>query len=247
MHKIKDHPNMNELIRKITPAIEFLIVLLIGFGLLIYSSTRGFFIINSNYEHAWTYKLTSEGNFFIVIYEAIALMIILYILKVRNWSVSDFNLEFTFRMIWIALLLMFIRNFIGGIGFKIFELINIADKSTQKHVQFGLESNWISISLILIINSIYEEVLLIGYFFKRLEKYHPVIVIGFSMLIRLSYHTYQGWMCLFSIIPLGLVFGYYYYKYKKLWPLIIAHAFGNLIVFLGMQFHWAEKLHNLRG
>lgn len=238
---------MNELIRKITPTIEFLIVLLIGFGLLIYSSTRGFFIVNSNYDHTWTYKITSQGHFSLVIYETVALLIILYILKVRNWSVSDFNLEFTFRMIWIALLLMFIRNIIGSIGIKLFELVNIADKSTQNHVQYGLESNWISISLIIIINSIYEEVLVIGYFFKRLEKYHPVIVIGFSMLIRLSYHTYQGWMSLFSIIPLGLVFGYYYYKYKKLWPLIIAHGFGNLIFFLATHFHWLEKLQNLRG
>lgn len=132
---------MNELIRKLTPTVEFLIVILIGFGLLIYSSTRGFFIVNSNYGHTWTYKLTSQGNISLVIYETIALLIILYILKVRNWSVSDFNLEFTFRMIWIALLLMFIRNFIGGIGFKLFELVNIADKSTQNHVQYGLESN----------------------------------------------------------------------------------------------------------
>jgi len=101
--------------------------------------------------------------------------------------------------------------------------------------------------LIIIINSIYEEVLLIGYFFKRLESYHPVIVIGFSMLIRLSFHTYQGWMSLFSIIPLGLVFGYYYYKYKKLWPLIIGHGFWNLTAFLSMHFHWVEKIQNLRG
>jgi len=238
---------MNKLIKKLSSSTELITILIIGFGLFIYSSTRSFFVVNSDYTHSWTYKITSQGHFSLVIYETVALLIILYILKVRNWSVSDFNLEFTFRMIWIALLLMFIRNIIGSIGIKLFELVNIADKSTQNHVQFGLESNWISISLIIIINSIYEEVLLIGYFFKRLEKYHPVIVIGFSMLIRLSYHTYQGWMSLFSIIPLGLVFGYYYYKYKKLWPLIIAHGFGNLFFFLATHFHWLEKLQNLRG
>jgi len=238
---------MNELIRKLTPKFELFIVMILGFGLFIYSSTRGFFIVNSNYNHSWTYKFTNQGEFSVVIYETIALLIILYILKIRNWSLSDFNLEFTFKMIWIGILLIFIRNIIGSIGYKLFELVNIVDKSTTTHVQYRLESNWVSISLIIIINSIYEEFILIGYFFKRLEKYHPAIVIGLSLIIRLSYHTYQGWMSLFVIIPTGLVFGYYYYKYKKLWPLIIAHGFWNLIAFLGMHFHWLEKLHNLKG
>jgi uncharacterized protein len=237
---------MNELIRKLTPRIELLVVMIIGFGLFIYSSTRGFFIVNSNYDKTWTYRLTSQGHFSIVIYETIALLAILYILKIRNWKVSDFNLEFTFKMIWVAILLIMIRNIITNMGYKLFELINVVDRSTIQHVQYGLESNWISISLIIVINSVYEEFLLIGYFFKRLEKYHPAVVIGLSMLIRLSYHTYQGWMSLFSIIPVGLVFGYYYFKYKKLWPVIIAHGLLNLIVCLSMHFHWFEKLPKLK-
>jgi uncharacterized protein len=237
---------MNELIRKLTPRIELLVIMIFGFGLFIYSSTRGFFIVNSNYDKTWTYRLTSQGHFSIVIYETIALFAILYILKIRNWKVSDFNLEFTFKMIWVAILLILIRNIITNMGYKLFELINVVDRSTIQHVQYGLESNWISISLVIVINSVYEEFLLIGYFFKRLEKYHPAVVIGLSMLIRLSYHTYQGWMSLFSIIPVGLVFGYYYFKYKKLWPVIIAHGLLNLIVCLSMHFHWFDKLPKLK-
>jgi len=141
---------------------------------------------------------------------------------------------------------MFIRNIIGNVGFKILEIFKVVDDTTAKHVQYSLEANWISISLIIIINSIFEEFILIGYLFKRLEKYHPVIIIGISMLIRQLYHTYQGWLSLVMILPTGLVFGYYYYKHKKLWPVIIAHGFSNLIAFLGMHFHWYEKMQNLR-
>jgi len=237
---------MNNLIRKFSPAIELWIVLILGFGLPIYFSTRGFLIVNSDYNRSWTLKITNHGEFSVVIYEIIALFIILYILKVRDWRCSDFNLEFTFRIIWTALLIIFVRNIIGSIGYKIFELANIVDKTTPNRVQYALKANWISLSLIIVINSVYEEFLLIGYFFKRLEKFHPAIVIGLSMLIRISYHTYQGWMSLFIIVPTGLVFGYYYYKYKKLWPLIIAHAFWNLFTFLTMHFHWFEKFHNLK-
>ena len=237
---------MNKLIKKLSPTTELITVLIIGFGLFIYSSTSSFLVVNSDYTHSWTYKITSQSHFLIVIYEIIALLIIFYILKVREWKMSDFNLTFTFRLIWIALLIMFIRNIIGNVGFKILEAFKVVDDTTIKHVQYGLEANWISISLIIIINSIFEEFILIGYLFKRLEKYNPVIIIGLSMLIRLLYHTYQGWLSLTMILPTGLVFGYYYYKHKKLWPVIIAHGFSNLIAFLGMHFHWYEKLQNLR-
>ena len=237
---------MNKLIKELSPTTELITVLIIGFGLFIYSSTRSFFVVNSDYTHSWIYKITSQGNYSILIYEIIALVMIIYILKVRDWKITDFNLTFTFRLIWIALLIMFIRNIIGNVGFKIFEVFNIVDETTAKHVRYGLEANWISISLIIIFNSIFEEFILIGYLFKRLEKYHPVIIIGLSMLIRQLYHTYQGWISLFMILPTGLVFGYYYFKHKKLWPVIIAHGFSNLIVFLGMHFHWQDKLQNFR-
>lgn len=232
---------MNKLIRKFSPTVEFLIVLILGFGIFIYSSTSSFFVINSDYTHSWNYYITSLKYSLILIYETIALLIIIYILKVRGWVLSDFNLKFTFRLIWIALLLMLIRNLIGNISYMIFDYVTVADKSIKEHVQYGLEANWIIISLIIVINSIYEEFLLIGYFFKRLEKYHPALIIGVSTLIRLSYHTYQGWASLFYIIPMGILFGYYYFKYKKLWPLIIAHGLMNLLVFLNMQFHWQSR------
>ena len=237
---------MNKLIKKLSPTTELIVILIIGFGLFIYSSTRSFFFVNSDYSHTWIYKITSQWNYSVVIYELIALLIIIYILKVRDWKISDFNLQFTFRLIWIALLIMFIRNIIGNIGFKILEAFNVVDDSTVKHVRFGLDANWISISLIIIINSIYEEFILIGYLFKRLEKYHPAIIIGFSILIRQLYHTYQGWISLIMVLSTGLVFGYYYIKYKKLWPLIIAHGFSNLIAFLAMHFQWYEKLQDFR-
>jgi membrane protease YdiL (CAAX protease family) len=235
-----------KLIRNLSPKVELVIVLILGFGLFIYSSTLSFFIVNSNYSKTWTYKLTNEAYFSIVIYETLALFVILYILKARDWKLADFNLDFTIRMIWVGFLLIIVRNVISNILIKAFEFSNILDQTTTKHVQYGLESNWISISLIIIINSFYEEFLFIGYFFKRLEKWHPAIVIGLSMIIRLSCHTYQGWMSLFSIVPTGIIFGYYYIKYKKLWPLIFAHGFWNLMAFMSMHFHWVDKIQHLK-
>ncbi len=129
---------MNKLIKKLSPITELILVLIIGFGLFIYSSTCSFFIVNSDYTHSWMYKITSQSEYLVVIQEVISFLIIFYILKVRGWKLTDFNLTFTFRMIWIALLIMFIRNIIGNIGYKILDAFKIVDEKIVKHVHFVL-------------------------------------------------------------------------------------------------------------
>ena len=222
-------------IKNLSPLAELILVLILGLGQFIYSSTRGFFVVTSTFDHSWTYQYTSHERYSLVIYELLALLLIGYVLKVRDWSIKDFNLDFTFRLIWIGLLLMFARNIIGSISFKLFELMNVVNDKAATHVQFGLTADWVSLALVIVINSVYEEVILIGYLFKRLEKYSPILIIGFSLLLRIMCHTYQGYMMLFSIVPLGLVFGYYYYRKRKLWPLIIGHGLINLITFWVMH------------
>jgi membrane protease YdiL (CAAX protease family) len=232
--KIKSLWTINQWIKSLSPFTELIIVITIGFGLFIYSSTYGFFLISSNFNRSWTYRFTSQGEYSIVIYEIIALSIITWILKVRNWSLKDFNLDFAVRLIWIGLLLLFVRNMMGGMIFRLLEVLNVVDDKAVNHVKFAGKADFTSMVLMIVINSVYEEVLLVGYLFKRLEKYSPVLIIGFSLLVRALFHTYQGYMMLFSIVPLGLVFGYYYYKYQKLLPLIIAHGMNNAFAFIAL-------------
>lgn len=228
---------MNNLIRKFSPTVEFLVIFIIAFGLFIYSSTISAVAVHSNYTHSWHFKVSNFSHSILLIYEVIAFAAILYILKVREWKLTDFNLGFRFRLIWIALLLVFLRNLIGVILSNIFEFATIIDNNGTKHVQYGVSANWFVISLVVVINSIYEEFILVGYFFKRFEKYHPAFIIGLSTLVRLSYHTYEGWIGIFYIVPTGFIFGYYYFKYKKLWTIIVAHGIANLLVFLNMYLH----------
>ncbi len=233
---------MNKIIKNFSPVLELVLILTLGLGFFIFTSTKHFLLISSDYNHLWHYNYTDRRHYILIIYEIIAFLIIAYILKVRGWTLNDFHLRFTYRLIWIGILLLFAKNVIGNASISLLELFNVADEKLLNHVQFGYKSGWISIILIVLINSFFEEFILIGYLFKRLEKYHSIFIIGFSMVIRELLHTYQGWISLFSIVPMSLVFGYYYYRYKKLWPLVIAHGFSNLLVFLNMHFHWYELI-----
>ncbi|MBS2212716.1 CPBP family intramembrane metalloprotease [Carboxylicivirga mesophila] len=213
-----------------TSKIELLIVLIVGFGFFAFSSTYKLIFGQT----ANDIQVSNYGTYFNTLYQIIVLTIIGTFLKFRGWKLLDFNLRFKFRMIFIAILLLLTTALFINIILVIIDVIGLDIINTENKPNFTIEANWLSLVMIIVINSIYEESLLIGYLFKRFEKMSPIIVIVFSMLIRLSFHTYQGWFSLISIPIISLVFGIYYIKYRKLWPLIIAHGLNNSLLFLSI-------------
>lgn len=218
--------------------LEAVLVLSLGFGLFIYSSSQTAFFTNS--KVATTQSYNSFDFIFIAVYELIVLIIISYFLKYRHWTLKDFNLDFTPIMFGVGLLLAFIRISSGiGLG-HIIESLNLFNPNTLRDSNISLQSNFFSIAIIVIVNSFFEEFLLIGYLFKRFEKYHVALVILISSIVRASFHTYQGWQNVLGILIMALIFGFYYTRQKKLWPIIIAHAIGNIFYFLNENYHWIK-------
>jgi membrane protease YdiL (CAAX protease family) len=221
----------NSIKASIGDIIEGVIVLTLGFGLFIYSSTIS---LSQNISTTTSQTYTSYDFVFIVTYEIIVLIFIAYFLKYRKWNLKDFNLDFKLKMIGIAILLVVLKETTGTLLIKILTLLNVFEYETTRP-DISLHVNAISIVLITVINSIYEELLLIGYIFKRFEKYNTVIIILVSFVVRASFHTYQGWLKLPMVFIMAIIFGLYYIKYKKLWPIIIAHGIGNGYYFLTEQ------------
>jgi membrane protease YdiL (CAAX protease family) len=217
--------------------MELIIVLLIGFGLFIYSSTNSFL---DNIESPTEQDFNSFDFYFIVIYELIALTIIIYILKKRKWNIQNFNLDFKLNVLFIALILVILRYSLNFILYESLTFFNLFNPELIPQTEFVFSISTFSIVLMLIVNSIFEETILIGYLFKRLERLHIAIIIIFSLLIRLSFHTYQGTAEIPRVIALGLVLGLYYGLYKKLLPVILAHGIGNLLFFLNYEYNWIE-------
>lgn len=215
---------------------ELIIILVIGFGIPIWASTLLALLTPSLSNPIWLFKLTSQGFYSIIVYEILAFIVIIYVLKVRGWKYKDIYLKFSFSLVYISILLLLLRNILGIITYMGLVNINLINDVSIHNQKYILEADWLSIFLILVVNSIYEEFILIGYLFKRLKKHNPIFIIIFSLIIRSLYHSYQGWDSLIVVLPSGLVFGYYYYKYKKLWSIIIAHGFGNLFTLLSIHF-----------
>lgn len=55
--------------------------------------------------------------------------------------------------------------------------------------------------------------------------------VNVSAVIRLSYHLYQGVVGVLAVVPLGLLFGIWFARTRRLWPLIVAHAILDFVAF----------------
>ena len=102
----------------------------------------------------------------------------------------------------------------------------------------GLTDVWWTIPVLILSafqNSVLEEVIMIGYLFARFGQLNwrwPVILIV-SALIRGSYHLYQGFGGFVGNLIMGVIFGLIYLRWRRVGPLIVAHAVLDIVAFVG--------------
>lgn len=80
-------------------------------------------------------------------------------------------------------------------------------------------------------NGLYEETFLIGYLMRGFAEAGASFALGLSVLVRLLYHLYQGPLGAVSVVVCGLVFGAAYWRTRRLWPVVVAHALIDVIAF----------------
>jgi hypothetical protein len=85
--------------------------------------------------------------------------------------------------------------------------------------------------LFAIINAVFEETLESGYFIQSLQRYGMWSAVLASAFFRSFLHAYHGLAAIIIIFPFGLVFGFIYWKWRRLWPLFIAHVLFDLIAY----------------
>ncbi|MFF3221330.1 CPBP family intramembrane glutamic endopeptidase [Nocardia suismassiliense] len=84
-------------------------------------------------------------------------------------------------------------------------------------------------------NSLAEEIIVVAYLITRLRKlgWSENSSLLASALLRGSYHLYQGLGGGLGNLVMGLIFGRYWQRTNKLWPLILAHATIDAVAYLG--------------
>jgi uncharacterized protein len=91
---------------------------------------------------------------------------------------------------------------------------------------------WPAVALISLVNPLFEEVFVCGYVVTALKpRAGATAAVNTSAGLRVFCHFYQGALGVLGIVPMALLFAYWYARTARLWPLIIAHAILDVIGF----------------
>ncbi|MFL1432278.1 MULTISPECIES: CPBP family intramembrane glutamic endopeptidase, partial [unclassified Nocardiopsis] len=102
----------------------------------------------------------------------------------------------------------------------------------------ALEGNWWDVPVLVLQaakNGILEEVIVVGYLLHRLGQlgWTPWKAVVASSVLRAFYHLYQGVGMFFGNLVMGLVFGWFYHRYGRVMPLVVAHTVIDIVAFVG--------------
>lgn len=208
--------------------ILVLTIILIGDG--IYNSTMSFVALQQETTTISDNLIfTSADNYTSLIKQAGLLIIALIYLWFRRFDFKTWHFRFDLKTLFHGVLLF------AGVAL-LFDAYTLATSQvesilpTPNPIGAFFNSEPVSRVLYSLLNGTYEELYFLGMCLAVKPKYLKFAV-PFSLLVRFSFHTYQG---LTSAIGIGFLFGLYFYlffrnsKDKNLIPFFIAHAIADI-------------------
>jgi membrane protease YdiL (CAAX protease family) len=105
-------------------------------------------------------------------------------------------------------------------------------------VPSGLPDVWWRIPVLILsaaTNATLEEVVVLGYLVTRLRQLGRSApwAIGLAAVLRGSYHLYQGFGAFIGNAVMGVVFGWFFLRTRRVMPLIVAHTILDTVSFVG--------------
>jgi membrane protease YdiL (CAAX protease family) len=216
---------MKERILRLSGRTEVALVLLLAFGITV---PRSFWaLVSPDYlANRATPPITNEALHHTVLYELGVMMILIPLLRTRGWTRERLGIRPT------------VSDSIWGVGLVVgyyaivFVVINLVADVWPRAVLVASRIriaqgpfDWPTLIAASVVNPVFEEVFVCGYLITALkERFSTTTAINVSAGIRVSYHFYQGALGVLGITPMGLLFGYWFARTGRLWPLIVAHA-----------------------
>ncbi|GAB2500471.1 CPBP family intramembrane glutamic endopeptidase [Nocardiopsis aegyptia] len=125
-----------------------------------------------------------------------------------------------------------------GLGGLVVYIVSWQLGLTRTIAPSTLDGNWWD-SIVLVLqaakNGVLEEVVVVGYLLHRFGQmgWSPWKSVLASSVLRAFYHLYQGVGMFFGNLVMGLVFGWFYLRYGRVMPLVVAHTVIDIVAFVG--------------
>jgi membrane protease YdiL (CAAX protease family) len=227
---------MKDRIRALSGRVEFLLVIFGAFGLFLPSNVAMLFGPRGQSAPAAAHALISDAYLHgLLLYEVIVLVVLGAFLTARGWTLERIGLKPTLRATLQGLALVLL---IYLINLAVWVLVSFVwpDAARAARTLSTLFEGSLSLGPVLavsIVNPVFEEVFVCAYIVSALKERRGVaFAVNVSTALRVTYHLYQGAAGVISVVPVGLVFAYYYARNGKLWPLIVAHGILDFIALM---------------
>ena len=217
---------MREIVRNWTPKTEFFFVAIVAFAIPIVGSL-------AYLSPEETLHYSSAGLWSTAIIEILTLGGLGSLLHIRDWSLRDIGCEPSGRLTVLGIVLFAVSYptclLITGI---VGRFVPAADQRLSSLVAEGLSVP--AVVALSVVNPVYEEILVLGYVFTAFEKIsNSSTAFAVSVAIRTSYHLYEGPAGAVGVLAVGLIFTFFFYKRRQLWPVVVAHGLWDLWALLG--------------
>jgi membrane protease YdiL (CAAX protease family) len=215
---------MRNLLKSLPPGAEFIIVIVGAFGLSILGSVLALLHV----PHAA--QAVESSLWAVIIHQAVLVAVLGSFLYIRDWNATRLGLVPHWSDLVWAIALMVAAS---AIYYGAWHLIAwLAPRLLQTSVQASLGTSAVSaaaIAAFVLVNPVFEELFVAGYVIAALKDTRgETFAINASVVIRLLYNLHLGATGVIATIPMGLVFGYWFARKGRLWPLIGAHALVDL-------------------
>ena len=213
---------MKQFVQALSGRAEFLIVVLGSIGLSLLSNLQ--LVLDPALADRLP-PFTNEALVSNAIYELFVLVWLGAFMRARGWTLERFGFAVTLRDTSIGVLLAIIV--FCAVWFIDQALGSVAPAMLESARRFDKVSGELDIWTILLssaVDSVFEELFVCAYVISALkEKRRAAFALNVSIALRVGCHVYQG---LYGVLiggALGFVFGYWYLKSGRIWPLLIAH------------------------
>jgi membrane protease YdiL (CAAX protease family) len=211
---------LHERLRRLTPGVEFLIVITWAFGLTIFTSIVA---MGMDPDRAAFTNYSLIGG----MVQSIAITVVLgWFLKIRGWTLAKIGLGVTMRgtswgllLFVLSLALVFAIRAVGQFSF------GLAPGELDQRLAATEGLNMQVVFMSSVVSAAFEELFVAGYVITALSATRgPWTAINVSTGLRVLCHLYQGPLGVLTVVPLGLLFGWLYVRTRQLWPLVLAHV-----------------------
>jgi len=209
---------------------DILILTLILWGEGIYTSTVSYIaLIQGATTIDDNLSFSVADNYSALALQAGLLFLALLYLRLRRFDFKAWTIRFNLKAVACGVLIFLTAALLLDVYFLLTDpLTDVLPFPGPIGAFFGSET--VSSVIYALLNGVYEELYFLG-ICLAVRKEHLKWAVPFSLLIRVSFHTYQG---IISALGIGLLFGIFMYllyrrsKDRNLLPFYIAHAIGDI-------------------